>query len=86
MTTTQENIFHRAKPIIIEHLGVEPARVEIGTRFAEDLGADSLDMVELVMALEEEFQLENIDDEAIRRVNTVEDAIVLIEKAEKANA
>lgn len=83
MTTTQENIHHRLQGIVAEHLGVKAEDVEMGKRFAEDFGADSLDMVELVMALEEEFGLADIDDETVRRVNTVEDAVILIEKAEK---
>lgn len=89
MTKTQENILNRARPIIAQHLGVNDGDIQMGKRFEEDFGADSLDMIELVIALEEEFQLEEIDEDAVRRVNTVEDAVLLLEfasKKESANA
>jgi acyl carrier protein len=69
-------------PIIIEHLGVEK-EITRATDFLEDLGADSLDMVELVMAFEEEFKLETIEDHEVEKVRTVQDAIDLIEKKRK---
>ncbi|MCK4301807.1 MAG: acyl carrier protein, partial [candidate division Zixibacteria bacterium] len=52
------SVEERVKELIIEQLGVEPAQVTDGAKFVEDLGADSLDTVELVMALEEEFAIE----------------------------
>jgi acyl carrier protein len=64
----------RVKEIIVEQLGVDPAEVVAGASFVSDLGADSLDTVELVMAFEEEFGVEIPDDEA-EKIQTVENAI-----------
>ena len=64
----------RVKEIIVEQLGVDPAEVIAGASFVNDLGADSLDTVELVMAFEEEFGLE-IPDEEAERIQTVGNAI-----------
>ena len=69
----------RVKKIVVEHLGVEDAKVTDGANFIDDLGADSLDTVELVMAFEEEFGCE-ISDEAAEKILTVTDAISFIEK------
>ena len=69
----------RVKKIVVEHLGVEDAKVTDGANFIDDLGADSLDTVELVMAFEEEFGCE-IPDEAAEKILTVTDAISFIEK------
>ena len=70
MATVEE----RVKKIIVEQLGVEEKDVTPAAAFIEDLGADSLDTVELVMALEEEFETEIPDDEA-EKINTVQAAI-----------
>ncbi len=70
------------KKIVIEHLGVEPEKVVEGASFIDDLGADSLDTVELVMAFEEEFGVE-IPDDAAEKIQTVNDAITFL-KAAKA--
>jgi acyl carrier protein len=70
----------RVKKIVIEHLGVEADKVTEGASFIDDLGADSLDTVELVMAFEEEFGVE-IPDDAAETILTVGDAIKYIEKA-----
>ena len=59
-----ENIAERVKKIVVEHLGVEPDKVTESASFIDDLGADSLDTVELVMAFEEEFGCEIPDDAA----------------------
>ena len=67
------DIEQRVKKIVAEQLGVNEADVKIDSSFVDDLGADSLDTVELVMALEEEFNLE-IDDEA-NNIQTVGDAV-----------
>lgn len=83
MTTNQENIYHRLTKIINEHLGIKPEDIEMGKRFEEDFGADSLDMVELVMAVEEEFGLTEIEDEVRERIHTVEDAVKMIENAQR---
>ena len=68
----------RVKKIVVEHLGVEDDKVSEGASFIDDLGADSLDTVELVMAFEEEFGIE-IPDDAAEKIATVKDAISFIE-------
>src|SRR3569832_1528713 len=74
----------RVKKIVVEHLGVEAEKVTEDASFIDDLGADSLDIVELVMAFEEEFGVE-IPDDAAEKITTVRDAIDYIE-ANKALA
>ena len=64
----------KVKDIIVEQLGVDPEKVKSEASFVDDLGADSLDTVELVMALEEEFECEIPDDEA-EKITTVQQAI-----------
>lgn len=71
-------MFERIKEIIVELLGVEPEKVTMEARFREDLGADSLDLVELVMAFEEEFG-GTISDEDAQQIKTVGDAVRYIE-------
>ena len=73
MATVEE----RVKEIIIEQLGVEPSQVTERAKFVDDLGADSLDTVELVMALEEEFSVE-IPDEDAEKITSVGEAIAYI--------
>ncbi|MFL6843751.1 MAG: acyl carrier protein [Allosphingosinicella sp.] len=68
----------RVKKIVVEHLGVESDKVTEEANFIDDLGADSLDIVELVMAFEEEFGVE-IPDDAAEKISTVKDAIDYIE-------
>lgn len=70
---------NRVKAIIAEQLGVKPEEVTPEASFVEDLGADSLDTVELVMALEEEFSIE-IPDEDAEKMTTVGDAVKYIEE------
>jgi acyl carrier protein len=65
------------KKIVVEHLGVDEAKVTEYASFVEDLGADSLDTVELVMAFEEEFRCE-ITDDAAEKIATVKDAVSFI--------
>ncbi len=67
-------VFDKVKKIIIEQLGVEEDDVALESSFIDDLGADSLDIVELIMALEEEFGLEIPDSEA-EKITTVGDAV-----------
>ena len=64
----------RVKKIVVDHLGVEESRVTPESKFIDDLGADSLDTVELVMAFEEEFEIE-IPDDAAETILTVQNAI-----------
>ncbi len=69
-----EEITKKVKDIVVEHLGVELEKVKNDSRFIEDLGADSLDTVELVMAFEEEFECD-IPDDASENIRTVNDAV-----------
>lgn len=75
------DVAERVKKIVVEHLGVDEAKVTESASFIDDLGADSLDTVELVMAFEEEFNVE-IPDDAAEKIQTVGDAVTFI----KANA
>ena len=74
-------IAERVKKIVIEHLGVEEDKVIDSASFVDDLGADSLDTVELVMAFEEEFNIE-IPDDVAEKITTIKDAIEHIEKTQ----
>ena len=76
-------IADRVKKIVVEHLGVEPEKVTEAASFIDDLGADSLDTVELVMAFEEEFGCE-IPDDAAETILTVGDAVKFLEKNAKS--
>ena len=71
------DIEERVKKIVVEHLGVEDTKIQSDSKFIDDLGADSLDTVELVMAFEEEFGCE-IPDDAAEKIQTVKDAIDFI--------
>jgi acyl carrier protein len=77
-----KEITEKVKQIISEQLGVEEAEVTPSASFVDDLGADSLDTVELVMALEENFDIE-IPDDAAEKIRTVQDAIDYIDKHSK---
>ncbi|MGI6085957.1 MAG: acyl carrier protein [Acetivibrionales bacterium] len=70
-------VFEKVKDIIVEQLGVDEDEVKMDSSFIDDLGADSLDIVELIMALEEEFELEIPDKEA-EKIATVGDAVEYI--------
>ena len=74
------DIAERIKKIVVEHLDVEADKVSENASFIDDLGADSLDNVELVMAFEEEFDVE-IPDDAAETIQTVGDAIKFVEGA-----
>ena len=78
-----ENIEQRVKKIVAEQLGVNEADVKIESSFVNDLGADSLDTVELVMALEEEFECE-IPDEEAEKITTVQQAVDYVNNHLKA--
>ena len=73
------DVAERVKKIVVEHLGVDADKVKPEASFIDDLGADSLDTVELVMAFEEAFGVE-IPDDAAEKITTVKDAIDYIEK------
>ena len=73
------DIADRVKKIVVEHLGVEEDKVKEDASFIDDLGADSLDTVELVMAFEEEFSVE-IPDDAAEKIQTVGDAVNFIKE------
>ncbi len=75
------SVFEKVKAIIVEQLSVEDEEVTLESTFVDDLGADSLDIVELVMALEEEFDME-IPDEDAEKIRTVGDAVKYIEEKE----
>ena len=72
--------FERVQKIVVEHLNVEADKVKPEASFIDDLGADSLDTVELVMAFEEEFGVE-ISDDTANEIQTVNDAVNYIDKA-----
>jgi len=79
-----KEITEKVKQIIAEQLGVEESEVTPSASFVDDLGADSLDTVELVMALEENFDIE-IPDDAAEKIRTVQDAIDYIDKHSKVS-
>tara|TARA_B100000989_G_scaffold226007_1_gene173208 strand:+ start:16 stop:252 length:237 start_codon:yes stop_codon:yes gene_type:complete len=76
------DISEKVKKIVVEHLGVEENKVNDSASFIDDLGADSLDTVELVMAFEEEFECE-IPDDVAEKILTIGDAIKYIEDNKK---
>ena len=71
-------IVDQVKKIVVDHLGIDESKVQLESKFIDDLGADSLDTVELVMAFEEKFNIE-IPDDAAETILTVQDAINFIE-------
>ena len=75
MSDTEEQV----RKIVVDHLGIDESKVNGNSKFIDDLGADSLDTVELVMAFEEKFGIE-IPDDAAETILTVQDAINYIEK------
>ncbi len=77
------DIAERVKKIVVDHLGVDAAKVTDNASFIDDLGADSLDTVELVMAFEESFEVE-IPDDAAEKIATVKDAIDFISSKKAA--
>ncbi|EGS32799.1 acyl carrier protein [Megasphaera sp. UPII 135-E] len=77
-----ENTFEKVKSIVVEQLGVDEKEVKLDAAFIDDLGADSLDIVELIMAFEEEFNIE-IPDDVAEKIKTVQDTVDYIEKEKK---
>lgn len=76
------SIEERVTDIVVEQLGLERDKVQAESKFVDDLGADSLDTVELVMALEEEFEIE-IPDEEAEKITTLREAIAYVEEHAK---
>jgi acyl carrier protein len=76
------SVAQKVKQIIVEQLGVDEAQVDDTASFIDDLGADSLDIVELVMAFEEAFDID-IPDEDAEKITTVKDAVAYIENKKK---
>ena len=74
MSTTEEKV----KKIVMDHLGIEESKISLDSKFIDDLGADSLDTVELVMAFEEQFNIE-IPDDAAETIMTIQNAIDFID-------
>ncbi|MDF2616505.1 MAG: acpP [Sedimentibacter sp.] len=73
-------MFERIKELIADKLGVDPEDIAMETSFTDDLEADSITLFELVMAIEEEFEIE-IDDESIEQINTVGDIVNYLEES-----
>ena len=76
---SEQSAFEKVKAITVEQLSVAPDDVKMESTFIDDLGADSLDIVELIMAFEEEFNTE-IPDEVAEKIRTVKDAVELLDK------
>lgn len=79
---SEQSIFEKVKAITVDQLSVAPEDVKMDSTFIDDLGADSLDIVELIMAFEEEFNTE-IPDDVAEKIRTVRDAVELLDKADK---
>ena len=77
-----DKTFEKVRDIVVEQLSVEADEVSIDSTFIDDLGADSLDIVELIMAFEEEFNIE-IPDEAAEKIKTVQDVVTYIDQNSK---
>lgn len=70
-----EEIFQTMQELVAEQFAMEPSEVTMETSFEEDLGADSVDLVELVMAMEEEFEMGEVQEEDLGKLKTVSDAV-----------
>ncbi|HHY34507.1 MAG TPA: acyl carrier protein [Firmicutes bacterium] len=84
MRVSADEIFERIKKIIVEQLGVDESSVTMDASFIDDLGADSLEIVDLIMAMEGEFNL-SIPDEDAENLSTVRDAVEYIRRHSKDN-
>lgn len=74
------DVFEKLREIVARELKIDPEKITLDSAFVDDLGADSLDMVELVMALEDEFGI-SISDEEAQKIRTIRDAVEYIENA-----
>ena len=72
---TNEEIFNTMQDLVAEQFAIEPEEVSMESSFEEDLGADSVDLVELVMAMEEEFEMGEVQEEDLGKLKTVGDAV-----------
>ena len=79
-----EEIFQTMSELVAEQFAMEPAEVTMDTSFEEDLGADSVDLVDLVMAMEEEFEVGEIQEEDLKTLKTVGDAVNFIASTVKS--
>ena len=79
---SEQSTFEKVKAITVDQLSVAPEDVKMDSTFIDDLGADSLDIVELIMAFEEEFNTA-IPDDVAEKIRTVRDAVELLDKADK---
>lgn len=79
---SEQSTFEKVKAITVDQLSVAPEDVKMDSTFIDDLGADSLDIVELIMAFEEEFNTE-IPDEVAEKIRTVREAVELLDKEDK---
>lgn len=75
-------VFEKVKSIIVDQLDVDAEKITLDSKVAEDLGADSLDVVDLIMSIEEEFDME-IDDDAVENMKTVGDIVAFIDSNNK---
>ena len=75
MDMSTEDIFQTMQELVAEQFAMEPSEVTMETSFEEDLGADSVDLVELVMAMEEEFEMGEVQEEDLGKLKTVGDAV-----------
>ena len=78
MNMSMEEIFQTIQNLVVEQFAVEPETVTMGTTFEEDLGADSVDLVDLVMAMEEEFEIGEVQEEELGSMKTVGDTVNFI--------
>ena len=83
MAATREEVFERVKEVLTEQLGIEESEITEEASFQEDLDADSLDLVELIMELEEQFGME-IPDEEAEKITTVEEAVDYVSEHQAA--
>jgi len=82
----EDEIFAKVKKLVAEELNVDESEVTPEATFQDDLGADSLALVELIMAIEEKFEIENIPDEDAEQIKTVQDAVDYIARRKRAEA